>query len=774
MNGPRSIACVLLLVGLTAAAAAVAQTTQVHVHHHRHFRPLAANVIIPQRSVVATARQQPGAAVEIERVSATVTVVEQVATTTLDIALRNPTNRRLEAEVILPVPDGAAVRGFDFQGSGKEPSAQLLPKEEARRIYDSIVAKIRDPALLEFIGYSLIRSSVFPVEPYGTQNVRLAYEHVCEADGERIDYVLPRSESLDYKVPWEIQVSVKSRRSIATVYSPSHTIDKRITGGGHHVRVDLTKGVEVEPGPFRLSLLLSKGEGVAATLLAYPDPTVGGGYFLLLAGIPSVGDRRSPTEWADKPQAERPQIQREVTLVLDRSGSMNGEKLEQVREAALEIIAGLEPGESFNVIVYNEAVEVFSTRPVVKNESNVAAARRYLKGVLARGGTNIHDALVEALRQKPTEDRLPIVLFLTDGRPTIGQTNEKAIREAVAAANKHQKRIFTFGVGVDVNSPLVESIAYETRATATFVLPKEDVELKVAGMFKQLSGPILAEPKLTVLDADGEPAAGRVRDLIPTQLPDVYEGHQLVLLGQYVGEQPLRFRLAGNYLGQKRTFKFNFRLDKATTRNAFVPRLWAQRKIGILVDAIRSSGADPNTIAAGGVDGKIKELVDEVVRLSTEFGILTEYTAFLAREGTDLTRRREVAAEAWRNFDTRARQTRSGLGSVNQELNSVAQKSASRLNYRNTYWDANMDRAQISSVQQVADRAFYRRGNRWIDSRIVDQADQAEPERVIDFGSEEFIELARRLASANRQGSIMMRGEVMLVVDGRRVLVRND
>ena len=104
----------------------------------------------------------------------------------------------------------------------------------------------------------------------------------------------------------------------------------------------------------------------------------------------------------------------------------------------------------------------------------------------------------------------------------------------------------------------------------------------------------------------------------------------------------------------------------------------------------------------------------------------------------------------------------------------AAQKSASQLNVRNAYWDANMDRVQISSVQQVADRAFYRRGNRWIDSRVADGADHAEPQRVVEFGSDEFFELARRLAGANRQGSIMMRGEVMLVVDGQRVLVRNN
>ncbi|MFV1964732.1 MAG: hypothetical protein ACC628_04875, partial [Pirellulaceae bacterium] len=309
--------------------------------------------------------------------------------------------------------------------------------------------------------------------------------------------------------------------------------------------------------------------------------------------------------------------------------------------------------------------------------------------------------------------------------------------------------------------------------TATFVLPGEDVELKVSGVFKRLAGPVLADPKISVVGEDGGPAPGRVRDLIPDRLPDLFDGEQLVLLGQYVGEKPLSFRLRGNYLGSRRNFKFRFGLNKSTVRNSFVPRLWAQRKIGILVDAIRSSGADPRNVASSRVEPRIKELVDEIVRLSTEFGILTEYTAFLAREGTDLAQHEDVAAEAWRNLDHRARQTRSGLGSVNQDLNSLAQKGTSQLNYRNAYFDANMNRVQISSVQQVADRAFYRKGNRWTDSRIVGEEGSEQPQRIVEFGSPEFMTLARQLADQNRQGAIMMRGEVMLVVDGERILVRN-
>lgn len=284
---------------------------------------------------------------------------------------------------------------------------------------------------------------------------------------------------------------------------------------------------------------------------------------------------------------------------------------------------------------------------------------------------------------------------------------------------------------------------------------------------------MLVEPRLTVVDGAGHPAAGRTRDLIPLRLPDLFDGEQLAVLGQYVGEQPLAFRLTGRYLGRQRTFQFRFGLDKATTRNGFVQRLWAQRKIGVLVDAIRTSGADPRDAASGQAPPPLQELVDEIVRLSTEFGVLTEYTAFLAREGTDLSQREQVAAQAWRNFDSRARQVRSGLDAVNQDLNSLSQKSASQLNYRNAYWDANLDRAQIASVQQVADRAFYQKGGRWVDSRLVDDSDLGRPHRVIEFGSDEFLDLAHRLAREGRQGSIMMRGEILLDVDGQVILVRN-
>lgn len=725
------------------------------------WRPWAANVVVPQARSISF---RPAAAVQIAGVAVRVAILEQVAATTLEIDLRNPGPARQEAELLVPVPDGAVVKGFTFQGAGAEPGAELLPRDEARRIYEGLVASIRDPALLEFAGFNTIRSSVFPVEPHGAQKVRLVYEHLLPAEGDRVDYLLPRSESVAYAIPWRIAVDIQAKRRISTAYSPSHRIvldrpdENRLTAR-------VTDDAVAEPGPFRLSFLLEQN-GLTATLLAYPDPKLGGGYFLLLAGLPAgaaAGAAATP-------------IRREVILVLDRSGSMAGEKLDQALAAARQVLAGLEDGESFNLIAYNESVDRFAATPMPKRKDTYQAACTWLSGIRAAGGTNLHDALVEALRAETSPGVLPLVLFLTDGLPTIGQTSEAVIRDAALKANHARRRVFTFGVGADVNTPLLEKIAAETRAVATFVLPREDVEIKVAGVFKKLSGPVLTDTQMRVLAPDGAAALGRVREVLPAKLPDLFAGDQLVVLGQYVGGEPLGLELGGNYLGGQRRFRFSFELSGATTRNGFVPRLWASRKIAVLIDAIRQTGAEaPWLLAAGGAppDARLRELVEEIVRLSAEFGVLTEYTAFLAREGVDLARLADIRQTAFENLNTRAVHARSGLAALNQDLNRQSLANLSTANSRNLFLDEDLARVEISTVQQVADRAFFRRQNRWVDSRLIGLAEAGnDPPRVIDFGSQEFKDLLERLAREGRQGIIALEGEILLLLDGKPVLVK--
>jgi Ca-activated chloride channel family protein len=720
-------------------------------------------VIVPQSRAYAFDQR---AGIEVVGVEADVQVMEQVATTALDVVVRNPESVIREAILLVPVPAGAAVRSFAFAGSSSEPTAKVLPRDEARAMYESIVRKARDPGLLEFAGLQFVRTSVFPLAAGATQRVRLVYEQILPADDCRIDYVLPRSEAAGYRVPWKVSVQLASRSTISTVYSPSHAVEASRTGPGAF-SVRLTDAASRQPGPFRLSYLLER-DGVTASLIAYPDPAAGGGYFLLLAGLP-----------ARSPSGGDARLRREVTLVLDRSGSMRGEKFEQARKAALAILNGLDEGEFFNILPYSDAVERFGPAPIAKSRETIARATEYLLGLTTLSGTNLHDALFEALRQPPTPGCLPLVLFLTDGLPTVGKTSEKAIRDVATLANPHSRRVFTFGVGFDVNTPLLEGIAADTRAATTFVLPGEDVEVKVAQVFRRLSGPVLAGPELAFLDTAGKLGVPpRASDVFPSKLPDLFAGDQLVVMGRYSGAAPLAVSLKGNFLGGAREFQFSFGLEHASTANAFVLRLWAARKIAFLVDALRRLGAEGGApgatsgTAGATTDPRLRELVDEVVRLSTEFGILTEYTAFLAAEGTDFTKKEAVRLAATANFVERALNCRTGAASLNQELNNQSQKAQACLNPSNSYIDANLHRVEIVSVQQIHDATFFRKGGRWVDGRALANGSTAEPTRIVEFGSPEFRALLEKLLATNRPGCLSLGGDIVLRVDGETVLVR--
>ena len=727
---------------------------------HRALSSRTSNLIIPQtRSFVV----RPGAvATKITEVTADVDIIDLVATTAMEIGIQNPSGRIQEAEMIVPVPDGAVLRGFTFQGGSEEPTAEILPREEARQIYNSIVATLRDPALVEFAGYNLIRTCVFPVPPNGTQRVRLVYEHLLTADGNRVDYFLPRSELLSVSIPWKIKARIRSKQNITTVYSPSHETSATYPSETQ-AQVEITAGAATEPGPFILSYLTGDN-GVSASLMAYPDPKIGGGYFLLLAAVPPARDDSAPV------------VKREVTVVIDRSGSMAGEKIQQAQAAALQVVEGLLDGEAFNIIDYSGSVSTFAPAPVLRTRENIEAARHYLRKLRPGGGTNIHDALIEALRQEPREGMLPLVLFLTDGLATVGVRKEISIREAALKANVHKRRIFTFGVGYDVNAPLLSHLAGKSRAVSTVVMPGEDVEVKVSQVYRRLSGPVLSEPEIETVDASGNVTTRRVSDLMPAELPDVFEGDKLVLLGQYKDEKPLAFALSGDYRGRRRKFRFNFELKSATTRNSFVPRLWANRKVAFLIEEIRQAGAAagatfPSQASTGMQDPKMKELVDEIVRLSTEFGILTEYTAFLAKEGTDLAAFGANGKMANFNLESRAIRDRVGIGAANQLTNSAFQVKQTYGNRRNWFYDATMNRVQTAAVQQMNDRALYRRGGRWIDSQTVEAEKSAKPDKTIAFGSDEYFALVQKFVDQNRQGVLAVSGEILLRVDDRNVLV---
>ncbi|MDF1836727.1 MAG: VWA domain-containing protein, partial [Planctomycetota bacterium] len=559
---------------------------------------------------------------------------------------------------------------------------------------------------------------------------------------------------------WKINLEIQEERPISVVYSPSHQLDRSRVGNKYRLR----SADRLEPGAFHLSYLV-EGAGISASFLAYPDPTLGGGYFMLMAGLP-----------VDSKDAED-RTPRQVTLVMDRSGSMAGEKLDQTLAAVSQVIESLDPDESFNIVDYASQVAMFAPQPVLKTRKNVLAARQYLANIRPTGGTNIHDALLASLSQKLTPGHLPIVLFLTDGLPTVGLTSEIEIRDMAKASNVGKQRIFTIGVGKDVNVPLLDRISDESRAMGTYVLPGEDVETKVAGVFRRLSGPQLSDIELEVFDESGQLTTRALREMFPSPIPDLFEGDPLVLLGQYRGTGNLRFRMTGTSYRKRRAYEVNFDLSQSSVTNSFVPRLWAGRKIAYLVDEIRQAGARAGGLDLSRIDvfadPRFKELAEEILRLSTRFGILSEYTSFLATEGTQLDDWAALSLNCRAELNNRAVKERFGESAVNQGRNFNRRKVQSVVDYSNSFWNESSEKVSFSGVQQVCDRAFFQRGGQWVDSNLVGKADKIKPEATIVFGSDDHTKILSVLVSQGQQGLLSLQGDILLQFEGKSILIQN-
>lgn len=706
--------------------------------------------IAPTTRNVAFAPQAAASPVVVTAFDAHVRIQGRVARTTLQIALRNPGVRPAEAELLLPVPDGAAVSGFTFEGTGPAPSARLLPATEARGTYDDIVRRLRDPALLEFAGRAAVRSSVFPVPAGGTQAVRLTYEETLPRDGTRVDYELLRSTALDGAAPFTLTLEVVGEPAPAAVYSPTHDL-RPANPGGHLFRVSEAAGQA--SGTFRCAILEAH-EGLQASVIACPDAEGPGGTFLLFAGL--GGEEKSDP------------LPREVTIVLDRSGSMGGEKFDQARRAALQVLEGLRPGESFRIVDYSE--QAASMGPArTKSSETMAAARTYLANLTAGGGTNIAAALEMALQAPPAEGFLPVVLFLTDGRATVGPTREQDLNAVVAASNEHERRLFTFGVGLDVNAPLLDAIALGSRATSAYVTPGEDIELAVAGVFRRLQGPLATNLDLHVFDPEtGADDATAVRDRLPREVPDLFAGEQLVITGRYTAAKPIGFALTGRTAEGPRTARFTADLTRADSRNDFVARIWATRRIAELSDAIRQAtgdGADPGTLLT---DPRTKELAEESMRLSVRFGVLSEFTSFLALEGTSLADWNTLTAQTRTNLVVQNTANRWGQQAVDIARNTVGQANAVVPGNHNFLWQDDQ-LLPTANVQPTQRGMLVQRGNERIEGQLLEGLEGAlpTPDETVVVGSEAYLRLVDELVEDRRNDVAAYGGNVVYAHRGR-------
>jgi len=719
------------------------------------------NIIVPQsRSYGFSLSHEP--VIRISGVKAYVEITQDTtAETTLIFNLRNMSTTEQFAQLAVPVPDDITLQDI-YAGLETAPiAAQIISRAEATLLLGQVVVDVNDPALMEFIDTSLIISDTFHIAAGATTTVSLTYTQVLNINGNRVDYLLPRTEWVLYRVPWEITVSINSGQILSAIYSPSHKLDIN-RDSSNSATVTTVNESSTMAGPFRLYYLLEETQGFTCSVLSYPASEFDGGYFLFMAGLPTEVVR------------DDNDIKRELTLVLDRSGSMKGIKIEQVKQAAKLVISGLADGEAFNLITYNQSIDTFNDEPLIKNESTVQAALNYLDTITATGNTNLYGALETALLQEPTEGFLPLILFLTDGLPTTGERREVQIRDLVLSSNPYYRRVFTLGVGYDLNAPLLDGLAEYSLGQSIFVRPEDDVDAAILKVFSTISQPLFTDLAIYSVTAEGIPGIRRAYNVLPFNIPDQFQADQLVLAGEYLGQEPFFLEIQGNYRNQVQSFFCPIDPEQASPENGFFPRLWSSRFAAQVINEIRQMGADPELTK---YNERLWDLSVAMVNVSLTYGILTEYTAFFGDGSVDLLNYSDLLFYGWTDLFNRAVKAREGISAVNQSLNLGILKSQDVLNRDNLYLDRNMNEVRTTTIQHINDATLYYNYSEgiWMDSQLLlPPEDPNAPVEivVVEFGSPEFMELANRLAVQGRQGCLSMPQHITLWESGNILKVR--
>jgi len=672
-------------------------------------------IVIPEPPPGVSIVDVPFLVIKYHRV--TVEVDGPVATTHVDQVFVNDAPYEVEGTYIFPLPEEAAISEFALWVDGEKVEGRVLEKDEARAIYEGIVRKRRDPALLEYVGRNAFQARVYPIPPGGERRIELAYSEVLTADEGLMRYVYPLNTEKFSARPIEevsIHVELHSDQPIKAIYSSSHdvAVDRR---GDYNAAVGYEE-YDVKPDKdFSLYYSLSD-EDFGLNLVSYKQPDEDGFFLLLVA----------PKVQVDETEV----VEKDVILVLDVSGSMRGEKIVQAKNALKFVLDNLHDKDRFNVVAFSTGVQAYTRRLVPASERREAL--RFVDRLGATGGTDINRALLEALDSADAE-RPTVIIFLTDGLATEGVVEADRILSNVSDAAGPNARLFAFGVGNDVNTFLLDRLAQDHRGVSAYVRPGMDIEEEVSAFYAKISTPLLSD---LTLDFDEV----YVEDTYPYPLPDLFAGTQLVLVGRYRQGGPATITLEGKVNDSPQAFVYEDVTFRSRGGDDFIPRLWARRKIGYLLGQIR-------------LHGESDEVIEEIVELSVRYGIVTPYTSFLVDETADvLTERgREAVVEK----EVEVQMTATPAPAYGADAVERAAK------------EGEMSRADVAGdtgstqVKTVGDKTFVWHEGAWVDTTF--DADKMTAVRL-GFGGDDYFELLAARPEWSRYFALGTR--VIVVLDG--------
>lgn len=738
--------CLLAIALLALAQSAVAQGVLVDIRPDHPIR-LPRPIILPPRPI-----PQPPSSYKIDSIEVNAKLSDQIARVQVSQEFENTGSVQMEVSFVFPLPYDGAVDQLTLLVDGKEFQAKLLSKEEARRRYEEIVRKNRDPALLEWVGTGMFQTSVFPIPPGAKRTVTLRYSQLLRRNYGLTDFIFPLGTAKYTSEPVgkvKVQLAIESSAPIKNVYSASHSVNIERPDKTHAlVKYEATKTVPGED--FRLFFDTGE-ESVAASVVSYRPKSGDDGYFLMLA---------SP----DMKAADSQAVAKTVVFVVDRSGSMSGEKIEQAKEAAKFVLNNLREDDLFNIVAYDSEISTFKPELQKFDKDTRAAAIGFIDGLYAGGSTDIHGALKRALGMLADNKRPTYVLFLTDGLPTSGETKEAKIVKRAEEDNRVHARIFTFGVGYDVNSRLLDKLARANFGLTQYVRPNENIEASVSALYRKIGAPVMTGVKMAVDmegDSNGAPVVNRI---YPKGEFDLFAGDQLVLVGRYHTSGKGKVKLTGKIGDEEKSVDFPADLIAKSDddTNAFVAKLWATRRVGDIIDELD-------------LKGRNEELVKELVALATEHGILTPYTSFIADETSNV---HDVAANSRRALsESDSLSETSGLYAFSQraakaQLQNAAQTPAAAIaapgvggsagdRYAGearqklevagggffggnaVYYDAKKDKSAVAdNCRQIGRKTFFQRNGRLVDSSVTEA--QEKSAKKIERFSREYFDLIER------------------------------
>ena len=518
-------------------------------------------------------------------------IVGQVATTHVEQIFRNDTQYTLEGTYFFPIPETASIVEFAIWENGKKLVGEVRSREEARRIYDEIVRRQKDPGLLEYAGKDLFQASIFPIPPNSDKKLEMTYTEVLKAESGTVAYRYPlgtgrnvwsRPQPMTFddvmpnsgvgprgnRVPQKFgtvsgTIEIVGKDALRNIYSPTHKID---VSNKNETSAKVSFETSSNDSDFQLFYGLSNND-FGMSLVTYREPGKDGYFLLMLSPKDNISERELFTK--------------DIIFVLDTSGSMADEgKMDKARKALLFGIRTLRDGDRFNIINFAGEEHLMERGLIAANGEGKKRGEEFVNRLQPTGGTNINESLLASLKQFESGDRPKMLVFMTDGLPTVGETNVDKIIANLRNAKKLDIRIFPFGFGYDVNTTLLDKIGSENSGISDYIQPKEDLEIKVSNFFQRVSSPVLAE-----LDLDFGPVLTEY--MYPRKLTDLFRGGQLTIIGRYKNTNDLKnitLRLTGKAGRESRSFTYN-NLDfpSRSDENSFLPRLWASRRVGWLL-----------------------------------------------------------------------------------------------------------------------------------------------------------------------------------------------